>query len=111
MLGSTTKLWFDFLEGVGVGHFFAQQAFLTRIEIAAGGAVVPHFALGIDQNLATIATELHNYVEAPKLRKRKGEMQIEWLPSSPEMEAGNWWNWRRISTAMPPQPKQTNKVP
>ena len=56
--GGTTQLGLDLGEGVRMGDLFAKQAFFARIEIAAGGAVVAHLSLGIDQNLATVAAKL-----------------------------------------------------
>jgi hypothetical protein len=46
---------------MGVGDLLAEHALLAGVEIAAGGAVVAHLALGIDQNLAAIAAELDPY--------------------------------------------------
>ena len=56
--GGTTQLGLDLGEGERMGDLFAKQAIFARIEIAAGGAVVAHLTLGIDQNLATVAAKL-----------------------------------------------------
>jgi hypothetical protein len=59
--GGTAQLGLDFGEGVRMGDLFAKQAFFARIEIAAGGAVVAHLTLGINQNLATVAAKLDHW--------------------------------------------------